>query len=313
MRRLSLVLVSVGNAGGDRRAGTGSAEIIANALGDQNHRPDEATRFICTRHRHGRGGVVKSGVVSENDLQSFRDTITQATAMPGVNAKGDFWFAVLPPVSAANAAPATPLPLDNVAGLANCLIVPLADPTAFANYLNGQGKVSGVVCGNNALITDDKTLLQTTGITFDLTLHTKREIALVVQITKNPFGLPEAVQNAPPQILEKITEAVLNYQRNLQQAELGLAMVGGDLSVEYYLLPTRGERWSIAWRISMMPGRRWNMPAICRRDWPIAAQAARCWMACRGQRVSCWISPPLSSRCFCPRSKARASVKAWRR
>ena len=43
------------------------------------------------------GVAEQSGLADDINIQSFRDTITRTTAMPGVNAKGDFWFAVLQP------------------------------------------------------------------------------------------------------------------------------------------------------------------------------------------------------------------------
>lgn len=177
------------------------------------------------------------------DPQTLREQIAKKIDLPGVNTKGDFWFIMLPPAKAAGGADAAAGAKEATPPKSSCaLLMPLADAQAFTkNQQKQPGQLAGVVVGNYALVSEDKTLRQTTALTFDLSMHTKREIALMLQVSKGDFTFSDATADkAPPQLLQKFSDVLQNYQRNLQQVEVGVSMVGNDVSAEYFLVPKPG-------------------------------------------------------------------------
>lgn len=172
------------------------------------------------------------------DLKAMHDGLAQVTKAPGVNATGDFWF-VFMPAPAPAAAPNQPNEGPTVqAPPTMYILIPLADANAFSAVLNDKGGV-GVVCGNYAIVSDFKTKVPYTEINFDVTLHTKRDIALVMPVQGKTYNMPAAGMQAAF-IFAPLMELVQNFQRNVQQVDIGLAIADENISAEYFFIPMPG-------------------------------------------------------------------------
>ncbi len=164
----------------------------------------------------------------------------QFAKIPGVDARGDFWIVLMPPPATTKAA-ASPDTANGAKGaipihFPRYTLVPLADKAAFAQYLR-NGQLSGAVSGNYGIVTDTPSNPPYRDIKFDVTLHSKREISIALLHGGDAMSL--ANKTFPALDIIPLGD---NPLRNVdvRQVDVGLAMVGEDLSLEYYLVPTKG-------------------------------------------------------------------------
>jgi len=181
----------------------------------------------------------KKSAKDESPISILRQDLEKTVEIPGVDAKGDFWIVVMLAPSAAKAVS----PLHTAKGVKKALsidflrymLVPLVDQTAFAQYLR-DNKLPGAVCSNYGIMTDVPSNPLYQAIKFDVTLHTKREIALALL-----HG--EEVLSLASKSLQSLDTLPLGENPlrtvDVRQVDVGLKMAGDDLSLEYYLVPTK--------------------------------------------------------------------------
>lgn len=182
--------------------------------------------------------------------KQLADGVGKLTGTPGVKATGEFLVAIMPPPPAPTAPPpAAPTPEQPAPAVTPpspaFLLVPLADAAAFKAALavadlHEIGHVQ--VVGDTAVVALDKQQKAPvfTEISRDLTLITSREIAISVQMQNAPSPAESPALGPMVAMLGPIFDILTDVQKNMQRAEIGIAMVGDTLSVETYTIPVPG-------------------------------------------------------------------------
>lgn len=183
----------------------------------------------------------KDGAPQKTATAGMNELIANVKQVPGLNVKGDIWFAFLPPAPKDDAAPADDAAM-TMPSMPAYMLLPLADPQAFNAFLALEAAkpdgMKGVVIGNNGLIALNKAPLDVKAIQLDLNLLTKRDIALSLQISELKLTqLSDAMPPMAMMFLGPVMKALEEQQKNFLRAEIGLAMVGNDLSFEGFGVP----------------------------------------------------------------------------
>jgi len=175
------------------------------------------------------------------DFHALRERLAKLAAIPGANATGDYWIVVMPaPEQKKPAAAGEEVTPANVQVPKTVMyaLIPVTDKAAFAKFITDE-KLIATYAGNYAIVTDDKSNPQYTDVKFDITLHTKRDIAIAFMGDTN-LDIAPNLPGDQAMAFERIADTLKSYQRNVQQGEVGLAMAGDDFSAEYFLVPRKG-------------------------------------------------------------------------
>ncbi|MHB9130147.1 MAG: hypothetical protein ACYDBB_03530 [Armatimonadota bacterium] len=209
-------------------------------------------------------GGLKAGVGGQAGalaiIDNFRAGVNKMKEIPGVNSTGDFWIVVMPP--AKPAAVNTPdTKAKSGAGKPDdkkddtpaakekwpsYMIIPLIEPASFITFLQVPAAPAGFVSGKYGVIILDsakatsKPKLPYTDLIFDVTLATKREIALSFQVAGTDFSAAIDNQKNGMPVLDPLLGYFKEMQQDLQRVEFGLAMTGRDLSIEHFTIPVPG-------------------------------------------------------------------------
>ncbi len=170
------------------------------------------------------------------ELTALADKLAK---VPGINAKGDLWMVIMPALKDAEVAPLDGKGNVNPAAMPPMYVVlPLDDAAAFQTYAKGSTKPAMFVSGDYGIITMNGKAPAFEGVTFDLPLVTKRDIVLSMQMSNMDVDAIKA--KAPPMmqsLLTPITDLLDEQKRNFLRAEIGIAMVKDDLSLESFVIP----------------------------------------------------------------------------
>jgi hypothetical protein len=166
-------------------------------------------------------------------VRNLRQALRDLAAIPGTDPTGEFWLAVMPPPAIQPPAKPGPPPF--------YLIVPLAKPEAFREFLTAaqadpKRPVQGSVIGTLGVLSPNCAVPATLPVALDLPLTTTREVAVSVQVA-NLAQLPSPeVEGIGGEMLAQMRLVMADVTDNVARWELGVAMVGPDLSLESFTL-----------------------------------------------------------------------------
>ncbi|MHB0938830.1 MAG: hypothetical protein ACYDCO_22070 [Armatimonadota bacterium] len=189
-------------------------------------------------------GAPNAKATMTNVTAMLQDLVESLKRLPGVDAQGSLWVAVMPPALGEDIPPV--IEVDGVMKPNPdlmppiYLVLPLTDPQAFRTYY-AQGNPTTLrytICGKYAVGHMTKAP-SFTAVNLDLSLITARDVALSVQMANYDLS-----QMAVPPMLEPMVQPVLDVmqeqQENVERVEVGLTMVGRDLSMDSFAIPVPG-------------------------------------------------------------------------
>jgi len=193
-------------------------------------------------------GAPNARATMTNVTKILREMVESLKRLPGVNAQGDLWVAVMPPAKLDEIPPVVEedgvmKPNPELAPPIY-LVLPLTDAEAFRAYCEQDGNpptnLRYTIAGKYAVGNVTKAPAFNT-VALDLPLITKYDVVLSFQLAN--IDLTPFRDNLPP-MLEPMVLPVLDVmgeqQANVQRVEVGLTMNDRDLSEEAYAVPVPG-------------------------------------------------------------------------
>jgi len=189
-------------------------------------------------------GAPNAKATMTNVTALLQGMVESLKKLPGVDAQGSLWVAVMPP----KGGDIPPVIEENGVMKPNpdllppiYLVLPLTDPQAFRAYYekgNPPTNLRYTICGKYAVGNMAKAPAFT-AVTLDLPLITNRDVALSIQMANYDLS-----QMTVPPMLEPMVKPVLEVmkeqQDNVERVEVGLTMVDHDLSLDSYAVPVPG-------------------------------------------------------------------------
>lgn len=196
------------------------------------------------------GLVADLGHTDKRPSEEMAKGLAGLAQVPGIDATGTFWFVVQPQEGKApapppqpekkdgeGAAPARPLP--NVTA---ALLIPLKDAAAFRQFAGDPARKDrfggAQVFDGYAVV--GQNLPAFAGVDAAMTLVSTRDIVVVTRLVGNPLAMLGQMDGPMAGFLAPIADLMAGYAANMESTEMGLAMVGDDLSLEGFVTPVPG-------------------------------------------------------------------------